>query len=355
MPSRGKMFAGTMPVRETLRLDFARVERYMAEQIEGFEGPIEIAQFRGGQSNPTYLVTTGARRYVLRRKPPGRLLPSAHAVDREYRVMTALADTGVPVPMTYALCTDESVAGTWFYLMDYVEGRIFWEPSLPGLERAERAAIYDALNAVLARLHSVDYEALGLSDFGKPGNYIGRQIARWSQQYRASETEPIAAMDRLIEWLPANIPPGEETTIVHGDYRLDNIVFHSSAPRILAVLDWELATLGHPLGDFTYHLMQWRLLPDTMRGIAGLDLASLGIPSEADCIAAYCRRTGREGIHDLEFYMAYNMFRIAAILQGIMGRIVAGTAASAHAAETAAMARPIAEAAWRQVEALAGP
>jgi aminoglycoside phosphotransferase (APT) family kinase protein len=342
-----------MAVREPHRFDVGRLERFMRERIEGFAGPLVVEQFKGGQSCPTYKLTAGARRYVLRRKPPGKLLPSAHAVEREYRVITALAGTGVPVPRTYLLSDDEAIVGTAFYIMEWVDGRVFWEPGLPGLAAPERHAVYDAMNEVLARLHKVDYRAVGLDGFGRPGNYFERQISRWSKQYRASETERIEAMDRLIEWLPENIPPGDETAVVHGDYRLDNMIFHASKPRILAVLDWELSTLGNPLGDFTYQLIGWRLSGSLFRGVADLDLAALGIPTEAEYVAAYCRRTGREGIANLEWYLAYNMFRLACILQGIMGRALDGTAASEHAVEQGRRAKPMAEAAWRQIAAIA--
>jgi aminoglycoside phosphotransferase (APT) family kinase protein len=346
-------FRGTMAVREPHRFDVGRLERFMRERIEGFAGPLVVEQFKGGQSCPTYKLTAGARRYVLRRKPPGKLLPSAHAVEREYRVISALAGTGVPVPRTYLLSDDEAIVGTAFYIMEWVDGRVFWEPGLPGLAAPERHAVYDAMNEVLARLHKVDYRAVGLDGFGRPGNYFERQISRWSKQYRASETERIEAMDRLIEWLPENIPPGDETAVVHGDYRLDNMIFHASKPRILAVLDWELSTLGNPLGDFTYQLIGWRLSGSLFRGVADLDLAALGIPTEAEYVAAYCRRTGREGIANLEWYLAYNMFRLACILQGIMGRALDGTAASEHAVEQGRRAKPMAEAAWRQIAAIA--
>src|SRR5262249_41596218 len=307
-------------------------------------------QFRGGQSNPTYRLGSPSGRYVLRRKPPGKLLPSAHAVDREYRVMTALGGVGFPVPRTYGLCIDESVVGTAFFVMEYVEGRVFWDPELPRLGRDDRGRVYDAMNAVIAQLHTIDYAAIGLGDYGKPGNYVARQIDRWTKQYRASETERIEAMDRLIEWLPANVPDGDETTIVHGDYRLDNLIFHPTEPRILAIVDWELSTLGHPLADLSYNAMAWRLSPEEFRGLRGVDIEALGIPTEADYVAAYCTRTGRDHIENWDFYMAYNMFRLAAILQGIMGRVVEGTAANPRARETGARARALAEAGWRQVE-----
>jgi aminoglycoside phosphotransferase (APT) family kinase protein len=348
----GETFAGTMPVPEKHRVDPDRLEAYLRAFIPGLEGPLTLEQFRGGQSNPTYLIEAGKTRYVLRRKPPGKLLPSAHAVDREYRVITALHGSDVPVPKTWCLCGDESVIGTAFYVMEHIEGRVFWDPSLPGMTRAERGAIFTEMNRVIAALHRVDYRAAGLEDYGKPGGYLARQIARWTKQYRASETESIEAMERLIEWLPEHIPAGDETAIVHGDYRLDNLVFHPHAPRILAVLDWELSTLGHPLADFAYHCMSWRIPGGTFRGMLGLDLAALGIPSEAEHVAAYCRRLGRGPIDpaEWEFYMAYNMFRAAGIAQGIMGRVRDGTAASAHAFEAGRSARDMAERGWQVVE-----
>jgi aminoglycoside phosphotransferase (APT) family kinase protein len=343
-------FIGTRPVEERHRFDSERLAAYLKQHVENFSGELEVQQFKGGQSNPTYMLSAGGKKYVLRRKPPGKLLPSAHAVDREYRIITALRDTGVPVARSYVLCEDDSVIGTPFYIMDFVDGRVIWDPSMAGASNAERAAIYDELNRVIACLHQVDYAAIGLTDYGKPGNYLQRQIARWTKQYRASETEKIEAMDKLIDWLPQNIPAGEETTIVHGDYRLDNVIFHRSEPRILAVLDWELSTLGHPLADFSYHCMTWRLSPGEFRGLTGYDLPALGIPSEAQYVARYCERTGRREIPNWDFYMAYNMFRLAGILQGIMGRVVDGTAASQHAMEQGKRARPMAQAGWRQVE-----
>ena len=349
-----EQFSGTMPMRDQHAFEVARLERYMAEHVAGFRGPLQVEQFKGGQSCPTYKLTAGSGRYVLRRKPPGKLLPSAHAVDREYRVVSALQGTPVPVAKTYALCEDESVVGTTFYIMEWVDGRVFWDPLLPGLAKAERHAVYDAMNGVMAALHKVDHRAVGLAEFGRPGNYFLRQITRWTKQYRASETERIEAMERLIAYLPDSIPASDETSVVHGDYRLDNMIFHASEPRVLAVLDWELSTLGHPLGDFTYNLMGWRLGGDMFRGVAGADLAALGIPQEDAYVAAYCRRTGRDGIADLDWYLGYNMFRLAAILQGIMGRALDGTAASEHALEQGRRARPIAEAAWQQVAKMAG-
>jgi aminoglycoside phosphotransferase (APT) family kinase protein len=344
----------TRPVAPQHTIDLERLGTWLAANVAPLDGPLEIAQFKGGQSNPTYLLAAGRQRYVLRRKPPGKLLPSAHAVDREFRVIRALAGTGVPVARAHALCEDDAVIGTAFYVMEYVSGRVFWDPSLPGLQSEERTRIHDEINRVIATLHGVDYQGVGLGDFGRTGEYIARQVARWSKQYQASETEQIEAMDNLIAWLPANVPAGDETRIVHGDYRIDNVIFHPTEPRILAVLDWELSTLGHPLADFAYHCMVWRIPPGTFRGLGGHDLAALGIPSEQEYVAAYCRRTGRAGIEprDWEYYMVYNMFRIAAIVQGVMARALQGNASSAQALETGRAARPLAELAWRQVERL---
>jgi len=342
-----EQFIGTKPVEERHRIDTGALERMLGFRIATLE------QFKGGQSNPTYRLTSAdGRKFVLRRKPPGKLLPSAHAVDREYRVISALHPTGFPVARPHVLCEDESVIGTAFYVMDYVEGRVLWDQSLPGMTKHERRAIWEELNRVIAQLHSLDYRALGLEQFGKPGAYIARQVARWSKQYLASETEPIRAMNELIAWLPNNIPPETGTTVVHGDFRLDNVIFHPAEPRVLAVLDWELSTLGDPLADFAYHCMSWHIPPGQFRGIGGLDLAALGIPTEAEYVRMYCRRTGRAGIEasHWDFYMAYNLFRIAAILQGIAKRVVDGTAASAHARDAGSRARPMAELGWQQVE-----
>ena len=345
-------FTGTGAVQERYRFDVARLEPFLAERIAGFRGPLAVSQFKGGQSNPTFLLETPGARYVMRSKPApaAKLLPSAHAVDREYRAITALGQTGMPVPRTYCLCEDEGLIGRAFYVMEFVAGRVFWEQSLPGLSPAGRTAIYDEMNRVIARLHGVDYRAIGLETFGKPGNYFQRQIDRWSRQYRASATDPIPEMDRLIEWLPGAIPAGDETAIVHGDFRLDNLVFHSTEPRIVAILDWELSTLGHPLADFSYHCMSWHIPPGHFRGIAGLDFATLGIPAESDYVAAYCRRTGRERIDTWDFYLAYNMFRLGAILQGIMKRALDGTAASPQALDAGRRASPMAELGWKYAQ-----
>jgi aminoglycoside phosphotransferase (APT) family kinase protein len=348
-----EQFIGTKPVEERHRFDVSSLEHYLAQHIRDLRGPLAVEQFKGGQSNPTYKISDVAgRRFVLRRKPPGNLLPSAHAVDREYRVIKALHPTGFPVAKPHVLCEDALVIGTPFYVMDFVDGRVLWDQSLPGMTKAERAAIWDELNRVIAQLHKIDYRAVGLEEFGKPGSYIERQISRWTKQYRASETERVEAMDNLIAWLPKNIPPSASTTVVHGDYRLDNAIFHPKEPRILAVLDWELSTLGDPLADFAYHCMSWHIPPGQFRGIAGLDLKTLGIPSEAEYVAHYCERTGQKKIDPShwDFYLAYNLFRIAAILQGILKRVVDGTAASAHARDAGSRAKPMAELGWKQVE-----
>ena len=342
---------GTKPVSERQRFDTAALDAWMRAHVAGYPGgPLEAEQFKGGQSNPTFLLRAGGMRYVLRTKPgpAAKLLPSAHAIEREFRVMSALHGAGFPAPRQYALCSDEAVIGRAFFVMEHVEGRVLWDQSLPGMTPQERAAIYDEQNRVIAQLHTLDYTALGLQDYGKPGNYFARQIERWTKQYQASMTEPIDAMDRLIAWLPAHIPPGDDTTIVHGDYRLDNLIFHPTEPRILAVLDWELSTLGHPLADFSYHCMSWHIPPGQFRGIAGLDLAALGIPSLHEYVARYCERTGKTiREEDFDFYLAYNMFRLAGIMQGIMKRYVDGTASSAAALENGKAARPMAEMAWR--------
>jgi aminoglycoside phosphotransferase (APT) family kinase protein len=342
--------SGTGAVREAHRFDSAALDAWMAASVAGYAGPLTIEQFRGGQSNPTYKLVTPTQSYVLRRKPPGHLLPGAHAVEREYRVITALGAQGFPVARTFGLCADEAVIGTPFYVMEMVEGRIFWDTTFPEVSRAERPAYFDAMNATLARLHSIDPVAAGLGDYGKPGNYFARQIGRWSKQYAGDvEAGRVAAMDRLVEWLPAHVPADEpRPRVIHGDYRCDNMIFHPSEPRVLAVLDWELSTLGHPLADFTYHLMMYRMPPGITTGLVGADLAALNIPGEADYVAAYCRRTGRDGIPDLDFYLAFNLFRLAGIVHGIKGRLARGNAASAHAASMVAMLEPLAELAWDQ-------
>ncbi len=332
-PSAQELNSGTKPVDERYRLDEAKLEAWLKANVEGFQGPLEIRQFKGGQSNPTYQLVTPNQRYVLRRKPPGKLLPSAHAVDREYRVIEALGRTGFPVAKAYALCMDEDVIGTIFYVMDSVEGRILWDLTLPDSQPADRRAIYRAQIETLARLHNADYQAIGLGDYGKPGNYFSRQIDRWTKQYKASETSSIASMNRLMEWLPATTPTDDDrTSIVHGDYRLDNMILHPTEPKVAAVLDWELSTLGNPLADFSYFLMHW-VMPGGERTSLGsiADPKAWGIPTIEEAVEQYCGLTGRSGLPDLDWYFAYNLFRLAGICQGIVGRVRDGTAASAHA------------------------
>jgi aminoglycoside phosphotransferase (APT) family kinase protein len=349
-------FTGTRPVTGQHAFDVGALAVWLQAHLPGFAGPLAVEQFKGGQSNPTFKLLTPGATYVMRSKPgpSARLLPSAHAIEREFRVMAALAGHGVPVPAMLTLCEDESVVGRAFYVMSFVDGRVLWDQSLPGMPRSERGAIYDEMNRVIAALHCVDIAAAGLSDYGRPGNYFDRQIARWGKQYQASVTQPIEAMDRLIDWLPAHMPASarDETkvAVVHGDYRLDNLVFHPTEPRVLAVLDWELSTLGHPLADFSYHCMAWHIPPGAFRGIGGLDHAALGIPTEADYVRRWCERTRLAEpdalAADWNFYLAYNLFRMAAILQGIAKRVEDGTASSAQARQAAAGARPLAELGW---------
>jgi aminoglycoside phosphotransferase (APT) family kinase protein len=347
---RQQAFSGTKEAAAALRLDDARLERYLTARISGFAGPLAVKQFKGGQSNPTYLLETPTRRYVLRRKPPGKLLPSAHAVDREYRVIAALHAQGFPVAEPLVYCADETVAGTPFYVMGFIDGRVFWEPQMPGANSAERAAVYDSMNATIAQLHGLDPAKIGLGDFGKGENYVARQVERWSKQYRASETEKIDAMELLIEWLPKNIPAAGPVRLVHGDYRLDNLIIARDQSRVVAVLDWELSTLGDPLADFSYHLMAWHMPhSESAAGTASLvghDLARLGIPSMSEYVDTYVARTGLDPRPHLSVYLAYNFFRIAAILQGIIGRVRDGTATSEFAPAKAEMIRPLANKAW---------
>ncbi|CAM4189652.1 phosphotransferase [Comamonas aquatilis] len=349
-------FVGTRPVTEQHTFDTAALSAWLSQHVEGFEGPLQVEMFNGGQSNPTYKLITPGKNYVMRAKPGpvAKLLPSAHAIEREYRVMKGLADSDVPVPHMYALCEDEAIIGRAFYIMEFMQGRVLWDQSLPGMTPAERAAIYDEMNRVIAALHSVKFAERGLADYGKSGNYFERQIGRWSKQYVASVTQPIPEMDQLMQWLPAHMPASakdeSQVSIVHGDYRLDNLMFHPTEPRVIAVLDWELSTLGHPLADFSYHCMSWHIPTALGRGIAGLDIAALGIPSEKEYIQRYCQRAGVADVaalhRDWNFYLAYNMFRIAAILQGIAKRVEAGTASSAQAKASGDTARPMAELAW---------
>src|SRR6476661_330472 len=356
-------FVGTRPVSDQHAFDTEVLAAWLEAHMPGFRGPLTASMFKGGQSNPTYKLDTPGGSYVMRAKPGpvAKLLPSAHAVEREFAVMSGLAGTGVPVPRMYCLCEDESVIGRAFYVMEFMQGRVLWDQALPDLSHEQRGPIYDEMNRVIAALHTVDFAARGLAGYGKPGNYFERQIGRWSKQYKASTdgagpmSQPIDAMEKLVEWLPAHIPPAardeSKVSIVHGDYRLDNLMFHATQPRIVAVLDWELSTLGHPLADFSYHCMAWNIPHGSFRGIGGLDLPSLGIPSEDEYIRRYCDRTGLSTVADLKadwkFYMAYNMFRIAAILQGIAKRVEAGTASSAQAAASGAGARPMADLAWQ--------
>lgn len=346
MGKRQQQNSGVREVRAAHRFDERRLEAYLTSHLAGFRAPLTVRQFKGGQSNPTYRLEAESGQYVLRRKPPGKLLKSAHAVDREFRILSALYAAGFPVPRPYLLCEDDEVIGTTFFVMEFVAGRIFWELDLPGLDASERTAIYESVNDTIAALHNFDYAAIGLQDYGKPGNYFSRQISRWTSQYRASETRVVEAMDALIRWLPGNIPDDDSDTIVHGDYRLDNIILHPIEPRVLAVLDWELSTIGHPLADFTYHLMSWQM-PEVgigSKGLLGRPLAELGIPDETATIERYCQQTGRaNGIPDRNFYSAFNFFRLAAILQGIAGRVRDGTAASAHAELAVESVRPLAE------------
>ena len=325
-------FSGTKPVEERHKIDQGALEAWLKANVAGYEGPLELRQFKGGQSNPTYQLVTPKQKYVLRRKPPGKLLPSAHAVDREYKVIAALHPTGFPVAQPFGLCTDDAVIGTWFYVMDMVEGRIIWDGTIPDSNPAERRAIYKDKIETLAKLHNTDVAAVGLSDFGKPGNYFGRQVDRWGKQYVASETQKIPVMDRLIDWLPKTLPADDQTSVVHGDYRLDNMVIHPTEPRVIAVLDWELSTLGNPLADFTYLLMNWVMPTDSGRsGLSNVDLKALGIPDVNEAVDIYCKATGRPGLPELDWYFAYNSFRLAAICQGIAGRVRDGTANSPQA------------------------
>jgi len=338
---------GTTPVREELRFEEAALEGWMRVTVPNYEGPLRVEQFKGGQSNPTYKLITPRRSYVMRRKPPGQLLKGAHAVEREAKVLSALAKVGFPVARIYGLCTDDSVIGTWFYVMEMVEGRIFWDATLPEIAVAERPAYFDAMNATIAQLHCIDYQSIGLGDYGRPGNFFERQIGRWSQQYLDdADAGRDANMDRVIAWLRDNIPAGDETSIVHGDFRVDNMIFHPTEPRVLAVLDWELSTLGHPLADFAYHAMMYHMPPHIVAGLAGADLAALNIPSETEYSTTYCRRSGRTEIPHYGFYIAFNFFRMAAIFHGIKGRVLRGTASSAQAAERAKTFPELSEIAW---------
>lgn len=353
-------FIGTREVASEHAFDVQALTRWMERHVDGFEGPLSVEMFKGGQSNPTYKLNTPGKSYVMRSKPGpvAKLLPSAHAIEREYAVMSGLAGTAVPVPRMYALCDDESIIGRAFYIMEFKQGRVLWDQALPEMNNSERAALYDEMNRVIAALHTVDYQAKGLANYGKPGNYFERQIGRWSKQYKASETKHIEAMERLIEWLPANIPDSARnedlTSIVHGDFRLDNLMFASDSTEAVAVLDWELSTIGHPFADFSYHCMTWHIPSGVFRGIGDIDLKALGIPSEQQYIERYCERTGfatAQELHkDWNFYLAYNMFRLAAILQGIAKRAQDGLASSERAKTQGENAQPLAEMAWAKAQ-----
>jgi aminoglycoside phosphotransferase (APT) family kinase protein len=344
--SRDSEFSGTKEVEERHRIDEASLDKWMRANVEGYAGPLTISQFKGGQSNPTYKLDTPGRSYVMRRKPFGKLLPSAHAVDREYKVITALHKQGFPAAKTYGLCTDDSVLGSAFYIMQMVEGRVFWDQTLPSVSRDERRPIFEQEILTLAQLHSYNPDEIGLGDYGRPGNYFSRQVDRWTKQYRASETEKIDEVERLIEWLPKTVPQQERVSVVHGDYRLDNMIFAPDKPKVIAVLDWELSTLGDPLADFSYLLMQWIMSGTQRVGLVEANLAELNIPTLEEAIEIYCKATGRPNIPDLNWYFAYNLFRLTGILQGIAGRIRDGTASSARAAESAARVKPLAQSSW---------
>ncbi len=336
MATRADENSGAGAIRAGLAFDEATLASWMKDNVASFSGPLTVEQFKGGQSNPTYRLTTPNARYVLRRQPLGELLKGAHDMVREARVQQALGKTAFPVATIHGVCDDVSVIGTQFYVMDMIEGRIFWDAAFSDVPKPERAAYFDAMNATMAQLHGIDYVAIGLEDYGKPGNYFARQIGRWSRQYVEDEAAGrIADMDALVEWLPTAIPAGDETSIVHGDFRCDNMIFHPIEPRVIAVLDWELSTLGHPLADFAYHAMMYRMPADIVAGIGGHDPAALGLPSEAEYIATYCARTGRKSIPNWGFYLAFNLFRLAAIFHGIKGRVIRGTASSAQAAQRA--------------------
>jgi aminoglycoside phosphotransferase (APT) family kinase protein len=342
---------GTTAIRAGFEFNHAAIERWLTQQVPHYAGPLRIEQFKGGQSNPTYKLVTPSRSYVLRRKPPGLSLKGAHAVDREARVLSGVAQSGLPVPIVYGLCMDESVIGTPFYVMEMVEGRIFWDASLQPLPRDERAPIFDAMNATIAQLHMIDPSQVGLGDYGRTGNYFERQIGRWSRQYfddQMAGRDPL--MDRLIEWLQTNTPADDEATIIHGDYRIDNLIFHPEQPHVVAVLDWELSTLGHPGADFAYNAMMYRMPPHIVAGLGGSNPEAMGLPSEVEYLAAYCRRVRKDSLPHYGFYIAFNFFRIAAIFHGIKGRMLRGTAASAQARERVRILPELMQLAWAQAE-----
>tara|TARA_Y100000590_G_scaffold439616_1_gene563865 strand:- start:423 stop:1439 length:1017 start_codon:yes stop_codon:yes gene_type:complete len=329
-----------------------KLKLWMQQNIIGFKGPIKVKRLTGGQSNPTFLIISSKITYILRTKPLGNLLPSAHAVDREYKVISALSKTSVPVPKTYKLCLNKNVIGSIFYIMEFLDGRIFYDPSLPGLTKNERKSIYSSMNNAISDLHKINYKRIKLSDFGKAGNYVERQIKRWTAQYRASETDLIEEMENLIKWLPDNTPSNLETSLVHGDFRIDNIIFHPTKSKIIGIIDWEISTLGNPIADFAYHVMIWRLSKNEFRGLRGQNLSEIGIPEENEYLKNYMENTGRKELLNWNFYIAYNMFRMAAILQGIRGRARAGTASSSEAEKMGNLVLPLAKAAWSQIKKL---
>ncbi|GLQ05654.1 phosphotransferase [Sneathiella chinensis] len=341
--------ADVIPVREAHKFDEGKFVDYLSTHVEDFKGPLTIHQFEGGQSNPTFLLRTPEREYVMRKKPPGVLLPSAHAVEREYRIMSALQATDVPVARTYCLCEDPDIIGTPFYVMEKVEGRIIRKPEIPGVSPTERAAIYDAMNDTMTKMHNVDVDAAGLGDFGKKGNYFERQVGRWTKQYRAAETEVVETMENLIKWLPENMPDDNTTTICHGDYRLENMIIHPTKPEVVAVLDWELCTLGHPLADLAYNCMTYHFMHPASGGLVNTDFAATGIPTEQEYIDAYCRRTGRDGIENWEFYVAFSFFRLASIVQGVYKRGLDGNASSARATQYGDFAKMLSTLGWNEI------
>ncbi|NHK28641.1 phosphotransferase family protein [Parvularcula flava] len=340
------MSTGTIETPDRLKFDEEALAAYLNDHVDGFAGPMSVSKFAGGESNPTYLLTTPEKKYVLRRKPPGKLLPSAHAVDREYRIMTALGQQGYPVPKTHVLCEDDSVIGTMFFVMDMVEGRIFWDKVIDDVTPDERRGFFNEAIDNLARLHQIDYQAAGLGDYGKPGNYFARQIERWTKQYKAAETTAIPEIDNLIDWLPSAVPDDDETTIVHGDYKIDNLIYAPGEPKIIATLDWELSTLGHPLADFSYFLMPWSMPQITTLGYSDVDFDAMNIPTIAEASERYCAATGRSALPDLNFCMAYNLFRFSGIVQGVYKRALQGNASSTNAAKYGAVVPMLGQAGW---------
>ena len=352
--SSADQYSGTKPIEEKHQFDVGQLEDYLKANLSGFSGPLKVEQFRGGQSCPTYLLSASSGRYVLRRKPPGKLLPSAHAVDREYRVMSALAKEGFPVPTPYLLCEDDDVVGTMFYVMDFIEGKVYWDPAMPDLDEDKRLAAYADMAHTMAKLHTYDVAAIGLEDFGRPGNFFARQISRWSKQYLASETDQVKEMHDLVAWLPESNPADDTACLVHGDYSMHNVLYHPNEPKVVAILDWEISTLGHPLGDVSYNTLIWYgpRFEGGMATLAGTDCASLGVPNLDQYMQIYFDAVGRDPVTDMAWYRAYTMFRLACIYQGIVGRVRDGTAANPHAMELAARVKPLAELAWTEAKTL---